>query len=58
MAKSNMRLFDIELEALKVKLELLIYINEETMTTPFDDYQEQRKKLEEQIQQLSIGGNK
>jgi hypothetical protein len=58
MAKSNMRLFDIELEALKVKLELLIYMNEETMITPFDDYQEQRKKLEEQIQQLSIGGNK
>ena len=38
-----------ELELLKERLATLIYMNEETMIEPFEDYPYERKKLEELI---------
>ena len=46
----------VKLENLKQELANLIYLNEETMVCPFDDYQEQRSKLEKKIQQLEKVG--
>jgi hypothetical protein len=39
-----------ELEMLKERLSTLIYMNEETMIEPFEDYTYERRKLEELIQ--------
>ena len=44
---------EIQIEILQQKLNDLVYLNEDTMSVPFDDYQIKRNELETQIKQLT-----
>jgi len=59
MAQNNLPTTnEIQIEILQQELNNLVYLNEDTMIIPFDDYQEKRNKLETQIKQLTETENK